>query len=267
MSVGDLLWFGFILLFIYPYIIMWWLDRKRELFMRTLGRKEHAQVITMIHASGGFSLLGLPFMRMIDLNDLEEVLDAIRQTPKNKPIDVVLHVTGGAVLAAAQIAKALKSHPARTRVIVPYYAMSGGTLIAMGADEIIMADNAVLGPLDPQILTFKGPLSVQSLRKVASKKGKSADDETLMLAVLGEQAVKQIQDTIIELLKDRIGGKKAATVADYMTRGDKTHDYAISPMEAKKIGLNVKVGIRPEVYKLMDTYRIYRKGGIDVLYK
>ena len=78
-------------------------------------------------------------------------------TDKNTPIDFILHTPGGLVLAASQIAKAIKRHPAKTTVFVPHYAMSGGTLIALAANEIVMDTNAVLGPIDPQLGTFLQP--------------------------------------------------------------------------------------------------------------
>ena len=203
---------------------------------------------------------------MIDMSDMENILDAIRRTPKNKPIDLILHVTGGAVLPTAQIARALKKHPARTRVIIPYYAMSGGTLISLGADEIIMSETAVLGPVDPQVLTFKGALPLSSMKKVAIQKGKKAQDETLMMASLASQATKQINDLIIELTQDKLGKAKSKKIADFLTKGDKTHDYPIPAKEAKKLGLNVETKIRPEVYRLMETYKVFKQPGVDVLY-
>lgn len=266
-QASDAIWFVFIFIFVYPYIVQWWVDRKKNLYLRVLGRKDRAQVITLIHAPSRMSLLGLPFFKMIDLGDMEDVLDAIRLTPKNKPIDLVLHVTGGMVLTCAQIARALKAHPAHTRVIVPYYAMSGGTLVALGADEVVMAENAVLGPVDPQLLTFKGPVSLNALEKVAKKKGKSAQDDTFMLAELAAQATKQISDIIINLVSDRVGSANAKRIALFLTKGDKTHDYPITPQEAKKLGLPVSIGLRPEVYKLMETYRIFRQSSIDVLFR
>jgi ClpP class serine protease len=55
------------------------------------------------------------------------------------------------VLAALQIAWAIREHEGKVTVIVPHYAMSGGTLIAPSADEIVMSKHAVLGPIDPQL--------------------------------------------------------------------------------------------------------------------
>jgi ClpP class serine protease len=264
---GEIFWEFIVLMFVYPYIIQWWIERRRNLFLRVLGRKEHSQIITIIHTPSKLALLGLPFFRMIDMSDMEEILDAIRMTPKNKPIDLILHVTGGAVLPTAQIARALNNHPARTRVIIPYYAMSGGTLISLGADEIWMAENAMLGPIDPQVLTMKGPLPLSSLEKVAKKKGKQAQDDTLVMASLASQATKQLQDLVVELMSKKVGKPKAKKIAQFLTKGGKTHDYPITAEEAKKLGLNITTKIRPEVYRLMETYKIFKQPGVDVLYR
>jgi ClpP class serine protease len=48
------------------------------------------------------------------------------------------------VLASRQIAGAIKRHKGKVTAFVPHYAMSGGTLIALAADEIGMCDHAVL---------------------------------------------------------------------------------------------------------------------------
>ena len=50
-----------------------------------------------------------------------------------------------------QIARAVEAHPAKVTVYVPVYAMSGGTLIALAANEIVLGEFSVLGPIDPQI--------------------------------------------------------------------------------------------------------------------
>ena len=108
-------------------------------------------MITMIHRQEGMALFGIPFGRFIDIEDSEQLLRAIRLTPEGMPIDLVLHTPGGLVLASDQIAHALKRHPGKVTVFVPHYAMSGGTLIALAADEIVMDADAVLGPVDPQL--------------------------------------------------------------------------------------------------------------------
>jgi ClpP class serine protease len=67
---------------------------------------------------------------------------------------------------------------------VPHYALSGGTLIALAADEIVMREYAVLGPVDPQL----GQCPAASILKaVARKPVAEVDDQTLILIVLIER--------------------------------------------------------------------------------
>src|SRR5215472_11239872 len=89
--------------------------------------------------------------RQIDLEDAQTIIAAIKGTPEDIPIDFVIHTPGGLVLAAMQIARAVEAHKAKVTVYVPVYAMSGGTLIALAADEIVLGEFSVLGPIDPQI--------------------------------------------------------------------------------------------------------------------
>src|SRR5712672_3759738 len=123
--------------------------------------------------------LGFPIARYIDINDSEDVLRAIQMTDADVPIDLVLHTPGGLVLAALPIAKAVRDHKAKVTVFVPHHAMSGGTLIALAADEIVMCTHSVLGPIDPQL----GQSPAASLIKVVEEKPMARiDDETLIMA-------------------------------------------------------------------------------------
>ncbi|MGF5381667.1 SDH family Clp fold serine proteinase, partial [Klebsiella pneumoniae] len=147
--------------------------------MAELEHKRKSRVITLIHRQEAVSFLGIPISRFINIDDSEQVLRAIRLTDKNVPIDLILHTPWGLVLAAEQIAEALLRHPAKVTVFIPHYAMSGGTLIALAADEIVMDENAVLGPVDPQL----GQYPAASILKVLEKKPLSeVDDQTLILA-------------------------------------------------------------------------------------
>jgi hypothetical protein len=76
------------------------------------------------------------FDASIDLEDAQTIIAAIKDTPEDMPIDFVIHTPGGLVLAAMQIARAVEARKAKVTVYVPAYAMSGGTLIALAANEI-----------------------------------------------------------------------------------------------------------------------------------
>ncbi|HET9002092.1 MAG TPA: hypothetical protein VFP86_20825, partial [bacterium] len=150
-SLSDLLWVFFIISFLQPLLSRQWQQTSRLRLFQQLERSRGSRVIALIHREETMSLLGFPIVRYIDIQDSEEVLRAIRLTPPEMPIDVILHTPGGLVLAAEQIARALRDHPGRVTMFVPHYAMSGGTLVALAADEIVMDPHGVLGPVDPQL--------------------------------------------------------------------------------------------------------------------
>ncbi len=251
-SLSGLVW---ILIFLYlifaPQLRHQQLLAARRKVMKKLGERRGSNVITLIHRQESIGFLGIPIYRFIDIDDSEKVLRAIRSTPKDKPIDLIIHTPGGLVLAATQIARALKDHPAETTVIVPHYAMSGGTLIALAADKIIMDPHAVLGPVDPQLMNYPAPSILRAVRK---KDPKDIDDQTLILADVAEKAIEQVRSTVYELLRDKMGDEKAKEVAKILTEGRWTHDYPITVEEAKRLGLNVSTDVPPEVYELMELY-------------
>jgi len=227
------------------------LQLMRARILQKLAKKRNSTVITMIHRQESIGLFGIPFYKFISIEDSEEILRAIRMAPKDKPIDLIIHTPGGLVLAATQIAKALKDHPAETRVIVPHYAMSGGTLIALAADKIIMDPHAVLGPVDPQLGQYPAPSIIKAVQKKGAEK---VDDQTLILADVAEKAINQVRNFVFELLKDRYGEKKAKELAQILTEGRWTHDYPITVEEAKRLGLHVSTDVPEEVYELMQLY-------------
>ena len=151
MSAGDLLWGFFLLTAVLPVLQRRWLESQRMAFLRRWERKRGHRLIALIHRQETMSILGFPLLRYIDIQDSEELLRALRLTADDIPIDIVLHTPGGLALAAEQIAHAICRRKATVTVFVPHYAMSGGTLIALAADRIVMDPNAVLGSLDPQL--------------------------------------------------------------------------------------------------------------------
>src|ERR1700726_1272845 len=177
MTVLDIFWIFFMLSALQPVIRQRMLDAMRMRKIAQLERERNSRVILLVHRQETMKLLGFPVMRYIDVNDSEEVLRAIQMTDDDVPLDIVLHTPGGLVLAALQIARAIRGHKAKVTVLVPHYAMSGGTLIALAADEIVMCNHAVLGPIDPQL----GESPAASLLKVVEQKPISEiDDKTLM---------------------------------------------------------------------------------------
>jgi len=251
-SFFDLLWLFIIVSSLTPLLKQRYLEACRQQLMRRIEKKRGSRVITMLHRQEALSFLGIPFTRYIDIEDSEQVLRAIRMTPDDMPIDFILHSPGGLVLAAEQIAHALARHKARVTVFVPHYAMSGGTLIALAADEIVMDENAVLGPVDPQL----GEYPAASILQVIEKKDvNEIDDKTLILADVARKALKQTRSAVVEILSNNgMDRAKAEELAEALTCGQWTHDYPITMEEARKLGLPVRGEMPQEIYTLMNLY-------------
>ena len=254
---GFLFWlFLLLMIFLWPQYRLRALQGARLGLIRKLEKRLGCRVVTLIHRQERIGLFGIPFYKYIDIEDSERILRAIRMTPQDMPIAIVIHTPGGLVLAAAQIALALKEHKAKTIAIIPHYAMSGGTLIALAADELWMDQNAVLGPVDPQLSDpRRGAIPAASLLKVVSEKGRERiREDYLILADIAEKAVKQMENLVYSLTKDKLGEEKAREIAKVMVEGRWTHDYPITVEEAKKLGIQVKTEIPNEIYQLMELY-------------
>ncbi len=250
--MNFLWWFLILFVFLQPWLSKMQLQRARESIIRRLEQKRGSRVITLIHRQETMGFLGIPLFRFINIEDSEEILRAIRMTPDDMPIDLIVHTPGGLVLAATQIANALAEHKGEVRVIVPHYAMSGGTLIALAADKIIMDKHAVLGPVDPQL----GQYPAVSIKKVLETKPvEKIDDQTLILADIAQKALDQMKEYVYNLLlKKGYPEEVAQKVAQDFSQGKWTHDYPLTYEVLKEYGLRVSTDVPEEVYRLMELY-------------
>lgn len=252
-GIGDIFWVFLMFSMLQPWLRQKMLDSSRNRLMHKIERQRNSRVILLVHRQETMSFLGFPIFRYIDVDDAEEVMRAIHMTDKDVPIDLVLHTPGGLVLASLQIARAIKARKGKGRVtvFVPHYAMSGGTLIALAADKIVMDAHAVLGPVDPQL----GEYPAASLLKVIkSKDVNKIDDKTLIMADMGEKALHQIRSEVLELLTDKMPAERAAALTDKLTSGVWTHDHPIGFNEARELGLNVDSDMPADFYQMMSLF-------------
>ncbi|MBD2501961.1 SDH family Clp fold serine proteinase [Anabaena azotica] len=267
-GIGDLFWIFLLLSSLQP---LW---QKRQIEYRRLRALEEFQqqrksrVILLIHRQESISLLGIPLSRYITIEDSEQILRAIRLTPPDVPIDLILHTPGGLVLATEQIARALIRHSAKVTVFVPHYAMSGGTMLALAADEIVMDANAVLGPVDPQLGNYP---AASILKVVKDKPIGEVDDQTVIMADMAGKAIQQVQRFVRTLLKDSMPQQKVSPeniepIIEALTTGRVTHDYPITVEEATEMGLPITVGLPHSIYALMDLYPQPQGGRPSVQY-
>ncbi len=251
MSVMDIFWLFFIISALQPVLQQRMLEAMRTRKIAQIEKERGSRVILLVHRQETMRLLGFPVMRFIDVHDSEAVLRAIQMTDKDVPLDLVLHTPGGLVLAALQIARAIRAHPAKCTVFVPHYAMSGGTLIALAADEIVMCEHSVLGPVDPQL----GQMPAASIVRVAEQKPlQEVEDQTLIMADIGRKAIRQVQEAVEELLQGKMPEDRAREVAALLSQGTWTHDYPITAKQARELGLPVSTAMPDSVLELMNLY-------------
>ncbi|MEA2248665.1 MAG: hypothetical protein QOH46_3194 [Solirubrobacteraceae bacterium] len=245
----SLLWLFFILSSLQPAFQRQLLLLQRRRALAVISRRRQATVITLIHRQESMNLLGFPIVRYIDIDDAEGVLRAIRETPPDRPIEIILHTPGGLVIAARQIAAALADHQGRVTAVVPHYAMSGGTLIALAADEIVVDRHASLGPVDPQL----GEYAAASLVAVAERPG-DHEDRTLVMADVGRKAIAQVEGFTTRLVGRHMDRHRAAEVAHMLAAGVWTHDHPLQAAELTALGLPVRVGVPAEERALLELY-------------
>jgi ClpP class serine protease len=260
---SSLFWIFIVIMVLQPLLTARWYVVRRAQAIRAVEKLHGTRVITMIHRQEKRSLFGFAVSRHIDLEDAQTIIAAIKDTPEDMPIDFVIHTPGGLVLAAMQIARALEAHKAKVTVYVPVYAMSGGTLLALAANEIVLGEFSVLGPIDPQIA---GLPAASIVKARDSKPIESVFDLTLVLADVAEKALVQVKQGAVELLTPRMEHSAAEALAAKLAGGHWTHDYALTASEARALGLPVKIGMPPEIMTLMTLYpQPIQQSGVEYL--
>ncbi len=212
-----------------------------------MGERRKTRVLAIVHSK---SLFGEEAFEELGREETEHILMRLSEMPPRQSIDLLLHTPGGMTLAAEMIALALKQHQGKVHVIIPFYAMSGGSLIALAADTVLMNRFSVLGPIDPQIGGW--PASV--LLKIYKEKGvQFTSDETVMYAYIAEMAIERMKRFVAYLLKGKMRSAQIRKITRFFLEGYLNHDTPITYDVARKLGLPVELEIPPEVYEFLDT--------------
>jgi len=225
----------------------------RRRILEELGEERGTKVITMIHKKELWTEEGEE--PEIGIEDIEAVLQAFRKTPPSKPIDLILHTPGGYASAAQMMAMAIKFHPAKVTVMVPFYAMSGGSLMSLAANEIRMEKYSVLGPVDPQIPTPDGMWPAGSLSTlVKTKPIQNITDRMIILSDAANLEIENAKAFVTWILDGKMDKEQAERVADFLAKGYMSHATPITLDVARALGLNVVEGIPDKVYELFKTF-------------
>ena len=131
-----------------------------------------------------------------------------RSLPKGKPIALLLDSPGGYARNAYQIANLVRKHCGSFTAIVPQFAKSAGTLLALGGDKIILGDDAELGPLDAQFIDtgreeIRSALDeVQSLERLFASALEAVDQSMQLLVNRTQKKVDSILNPTLQFVTD-----------------------------------------------------------------
>jgi len=225
----------------------------RQRIIEEIEKERGTKVITMIHKKELWTEPGED--PEIGIENTVTVLQQMRQTPPEKPVDFIIHTPGGYALAAEMMAMAIKFHPSKVTVMVPFYAFSGGSLMTLAAGEVRMEKYSVLGPVDPQIPTPDGMYPAGSIATIMKTKPiQSVTDRMVILSDVANLEIENAKAFVIWLLEGKMDKQQAEQVADFLARGYMSHATPITLDVARAIGLNVVEGIPDKVYELFKTF-------------
>lgn len=221
---------------------------RRARLIRELEQERGSRVLQLIHRKEPWSASDED--PEIVLEDSEVILQQVRETPRDKPIDFIIHTEGGLAFAADLIAMALKYHPAKVTVMVPFYAMSDGTYIVLAADEIMMQKCSILAPCEPIVDDMQANLIMGILKR---KPIETISDGTILLAEAARMETDNAREFVKWLLSDKMNEEQTAQVANFLTGGFMASSTPITLDVARAIGLNVVEGVPEKVMQLFET--------------
>lgn len=217
---------------------------------------------------------------LIDRDDTLGFVDLLHNVPRRNNLDLMLHTGGGDIDAAEKLISMVRNvvETGRLRVIVPDFAKSAGTLMALGADRIVMSDTSELGPIDPQVTLNDGhgnliPHSVQSYLDAyeahSATLGKNPNDlaARIMLGKLDPATVKlfeAVRERARKFAEDQLkrgmfktGGNFTQIAFDLIdTKRWLTHGQMIGWRDATQMGLSVEY-LDPKSNEWQGYWRLY----------
>lgn len=229
-------------------------ERKLNSFIENYEKKYNSKVLFLIHRKKHVGLFGIPVYEYLEVNDAHHLLSELSKTSPDKNLLLIIHSPGGELLAGMQIAKTLKEWKGKVTVVIPYYAMSAGTLISLAADEVYAKKTATFGPIDPQIPVEGKNIvsSVDVVKECAKKDPNRLELKESILCSAGKKVLKQTE----EFLRNTILRDKPAEIREKIIQTllytKTTHDYPFFMEDMQKIGIPVKTDYPKEIDSIVD---------------
>ena len=227
--------------------------------LRMFKRHTKRHLLIINHKGGGDGFLTSP--SMITIDDVFKIEKALRKFG-GKPFDLLLHSPGGEIFATQIISRMFRDYKGHIRSIVPFYAMSGGTVLALSTDELLMSPVSSLGPVDPQLGLFV-PGSAAGWKDVVKSRGDKANDSSFLFSLMGEQYTKSIKGLLKPLLLNHLKPNRVQKSLFLMSGGGLEHAFRFTPEFLVGLGFCVQ---KPSVYLGRMGVRVVRSMPSGVFY-
>jgi len=253
--------------------LLWEKREERKRLIKQLEDKRGSKIISYLTADRQ------NFGTQMGSDTIPLFFEHLQSTKKVKKIDLILYTRGGHTLTPNRIVHLLREFCEELSVLIPFRAHSSGTILALGADEIVMGPMGELGPVDPSVTNVFNPL----IDEKDPKKGNipvGVEDVSAYMTLIKEKGLTDpnVISTGLKALTDRIHPlalgnvhrqyllmkgeqemERIEKIVDILSEKLYFHGYEISRHEAKEIiGLNVSYPPE-EIEKLMwELYMEYK---------
>jgi ClpP class serine protease len=201
--------------------------------LRKLTRFTGRSVVLIKHtAQGLFS------SEMIDQRCLRE-LSQVMNKMEGKDFDLVLHTPGGEIFSSLAISRMINQYPGTIRAIIPLYSMSGGSLLALSCEELLMTPNACIGPIDPQLGSLFRYGSAKAWEEIVKFKGKKAEDQSISFAMMGKQHTKSIKAHLNSVVDLGMTNNNKKKLIEFLTDGKVEHAYPLTINDLEGYGIMI----------------------------
>lgn len=222
--------FGIFLLMYFPKILTIF-----SFGLKALNKITKRNIILIKHTSNE-----LFNQSMITQDTLREVTHIMNKMG-GADFDLILHTPGGEIFSSLAISRLIKQYPGKIRAIIPMYSMSGGSLLALSCDEIVMTPNACIGPIDPQISSLFKFGSAKAWEKIVQFKGKKAEDQSISFAMMGKQYTKSIQQHLKNVIDFDLSSSQKERFVKFLTDGNVEHSYPLTVLDLERVGIKVDI--------------------------
>ncbi|HEX3365785.1 SDH family Clp fold serine proteinase [Phenylobacterium sp.] len=252
---------------------------------RNSARYERQDLIKAINAAEKTQLICYVAGHDTEINrdDLLGFVDLLHNISDGEPVDLMLHTCGGDVDACEKLVAAIHAKVGESpfRVIVPDMAKSAGTLMALGANSVIMSDTSELGMIDPQypmadrqgnVIMHSVVAYLEAYEEHAAALRRDVKDPIALLMLDGFDAkiVRKFQGirdrvrTFAEDLLKRQGLPASAISAELLSSSRwKTHAQPISHADATQLGLPIEY-VAPDDPRWARYWRLYCLQRIEI---